>query len=675
QVMRLSATSRQTRESADQTEFGLEEEDSQDVLVLQRTRSSKTLTIEPLEPGIKKDAIAVAIARTAAKFEPTKSRVLVYVQSPETAHAVQRALCSTLDPKNKEISGRIATLTGTMRGYERDALVKNAVFQAFRSDPGRSATLPETHYLISTSAGEVGADWDADHLVCDLTTIESMAQRFGRVNRLGGPERKAQIVLIQQPIDSKTPRSSQLTATLQLLQTLPKTGPWLDASPLAISSMLRKPDAKAGFSPPPRILPTSTILFDAWSCTTFGRELPGKPEVAPYLHGETDWEPPETHVAWRADLSILDRAECTADDLEAVFDAFPLLGLEQLRESSFRVVEALGRLIERLDERRHAGEASLEPRAVLFKGGSIEWVNIRELVGTDRNDRVVAARKLAFATLVLPVELGGLHAGFLDGDAGSPSTPALLDVAELTSKHQPARQRIVIDASGTETTLTGHAVTRGLARKLRLRIPYDEEAGTGATSIEYRVVRGECAEPGTRVLLADHNRDVAVAARAFASAIGGDAGWPELFGAAGQLHDCGKDRTIWQSYAGNPNGQPPIAKGERYLGPQALRGYRHEFGSLNTALLTQPATGISDADRTLMLHLIAAHHGWARPHFEPKAADPTQPSDQARDTAIGAALRFASLQQKYGRWGLAWLESILRCADAAASAATQGNEP
>jgi CRISPR-associated endonuclease/helicase Cas3 len=42
-----------------------------------------------------------------------------------------------------------------------------------------------TVYLVCTSAGEVGVNISGDHLVCDRTTFESMAQRFGRVNRFG----------------------------------------------------------------------------------------------------------------------------------------------------------------------------------------------------------------------------------------------------------------------------------------------------------------------------------------------------------------------------------------------------------------------------------------------------------------------------------------------------------
>jgi hypothetical protein len=35
-------------------------------------------------------------------------------------------------------------------------------------------------------------------------------------------------------------------------------------------------------------------------------------------------------------------------------------------------------------------------------------------------------------------------------------------------------------------------------------------------------------------------------------------------------------------------------------------------------------------------------------------------------------VRFAQLQRRYGHWKLAWLENLLRCADAMASADKEG---
>jgi CRISPR-associated endonuclease/helicase Cas3 len=69
-----------------------------------------------------------------------------------------------------------------------------------------------------------------------------------------------------------------------------------------------------------------------------------------------------------------------------------------------------------------------------------------------------------------------------------------------------------------------------------------------------------------------------------------------------------------------------------------------------------------------VLHLIAAHHGRARPHFSAEEAfDPEHPDSVVRAAASEAPARFARLQRRYGRWGLAYLESLVRVADVVAS--------
>jgi len=73
--------------------------------------------------------------------------------------------------------------------------------------------------------------------------------------------------------------------------------------------------------------------------------------------------------------------------------------------------------------------------------------------------------------------------------------------------------------------------------------------------------------------------------------------------------------------------------------------------------------------KELVLHLVAAHHGRGRPYFP--AEEAYDPEATEKDISIAAAQvpqRFARLQRKYGRWGLAYLESLLRAADYAASA-------
>ncbi len=111
-------------------------------------------------------------------------------------------------------------------------------------------------------------------------------------------------------------------------------------------------------------------------------------------------------------------------------------------------------------------------------------------------------------------------------------------------------------------------------------------------------------------------------------------------------------------------------------------GFRHEMFSLQLAersgrLPTDPAK------RDLVLHLIAAHHGHARP-FAPVVLDDNPPCIEVGGINLtnedrlacpphrldsGVAERFWSLTRRFGWWGLAYLESILRLADQQASAA------
>jgi CRISPR-associated endonuclease/helicase Cas3 len=70
----------------------------------------------------------------------------------------------------------------------------------------------------------------------------------------------------------------------------------------------------------------------------------------------------------------------------------------------------------------------------------------------------------------------------------------------------------------------------------------------------------------------------------------------------------------------------------------------------------------------LILHLIAAHHGRGRPHFPAdEAFDPKYPDERCAEIARQVPRRFALLQRRFGRWGLAYLESLLRAADYLAS--------
>lgn len=110
-------------------------------------------------------------------------------------------------------------------------------------------------------------------------------------------------------------------------------------------------------------------------------------------------------------------------------------------------------------------------------------------------------------------------------------------------------------------------------------------------------------------------------------------------------------------------------------------GFRHEMLSLQLAERYAALPNSSQAAE-LVLHLVASHHGHARP-FAPVIPDPDAPPVFGThdgiaielSTAERAALaaphglhsgipdRFWQLTQQYGWWGLAYLEAILRLAD------------
>ena len=142
---------------------------------------------------------------------------------------------------------------------------------------------------------------------------------------------------------------------------------------------------------------------------------------------------------------------------------------------------------------------------------------------------------------------------------------------------------------------------------------------------------------------------------------------------AARFHDLGKRRLYWQRGIGNMDATRWLAKAGPELRPRLLaEPYRHEFGSLFDAEKEQ-AFRVSATDEELLLHLIAAHHGRGRPHFPTdESFNPDDAHANAQHLAAEVPCRFARLQRRYGRWGIAYLEYLLRAADYAASA---GIEP
>ncbi|MBX9622592.1 MAG: type I-U CRISPR-associated helicase/endonuclease Cas3 [Gemmataceae bacterium] len=630
--------------------------------VWQRLKAKKGIAFHTA--GAEKGAVAGKVGELAVGYAGDEAgpAVLVFVRTLDDIETVVKKL----GPK-----AQVERLTGTIRGRERDGLVEKPVFRRFLPDSkGEKPT--GTVYLVCTSAGEVGIDISADHLVCDLTTLESMAQRLGRVNRRGTGAAKVDVVY-ESPADPKKkddPIEMARRMTLVHLQTLPQRD-WIDgrreASPHELGRLMRRlteaGEREAAFSPPPDCVPTSDILFDAWALTTVRDRLPGRPPIADYLHGVSGWEPPETHVAWRQEVEELNPRFDSEDDRKAreaaerkrlakfaatLLDEYPLKPHELLRDRTDRVFDHLKKLKAPQDT----------PVWLVDEDDAVRVTSLGELVESGKDE-------LAGLTVLLSPKAGGLKGGILAGDEKYDPGRDDYDVAgELFDANgRPRRVRLWTDAEPDGLRLI---------RKIELGGGDDEDAA-GKTWYWYESPQGGDGD-GSRsnkkpVRWQTHTDDVV----RNTTAIVGKLLLPDGMGAAiiraAEWHDLGKLRPLFQRILGNPNRDIPLAKSGANGRRAALdETYRHEFGSLLDAAGRDGFAGLGGyAD--LVLHLIAAHHGRGRPHFPAdEAFDPGRPQADAERVAREVPRRYARLQRRYGRWGLAYLESLLRAADYAASA-------
>lgn len=643
-VMALSATARTKGEV-----FRLTSKDYHDETVKERIHAAKAITFHAVAEE-KKVVERIAELALGDRFKNSGKAILIFVRQVKDVVDLKAKLL-----KEKQ---QVETLTGTLRGYERDGLVENPIFARFMPKPGVT-TANGTVYLVCTSAGEVGVNISADHLVCDLTPLDSMAQRFGRVHRFGLPHNHiARIEIVAPTSDAKDDFGERVKRTREIMERLPARddGTGRSANPSALGELMRTlsdDERGAAFSPQPKILPVTDILFDAWAMTSIREPLPGRPPVDDYLHGVSEYEPPTTQVAWREEVERLGEELPKVHQPDDLLEDFPLKAHELLQDRTDRVVLQLVEMATRYPD------ASMW---IVERDGNTRVSNLSD--ETSAFDKKRVEKALAGCTVLLPPEAGGLLNGLLDGSAVFAADESY-DVADkwIDERGKQRRGRTFGD------------VPRGmrLIRRIDLsQLPEAQDAVDDRKVIWSWFVEPKSADDDgsknarAKELLAAHLGKAGKHAAAIANKLV-DPDEARAITLAAEWHDLGKDRRVWQRSIGNV--KPEIlAKSGPGMRPREITGYRHEFGSLIDVSTLPAFTALHPEQRELLLHTIAAHHGRARPHFPLDVAfDPERPTATADEVARDVPRRFASLQSRYGRWGLAYLESLVRAADALAS--------
>ncbi|MDB5314032.1 MAG: CRISPR-associated helicase Cas3, subtype Dpsyc [Gemmataceae bacterium] len=670
--------------------------------------------------------LIVAEKATGKKHQPELVKVLA-----EQARALAKGGAAAVGV----IVNRVATarllakelgavlLTGRMRPLDRDRVVGEKLGPLVSNAGG---TPPP--FVVATQCIEVGADFDFHALVTECASLDALRQRFGRLNRVAARPTAAAVVVIRGDQIEDTSDDPVYGASLATTWT------WLKAK--AVDGVfdfgvaaVRVATAGEELGPLNAPAPDAPVLFPAHlDCWVQTSPVPAPdPDPAVFLHGPNT-SLPDVQAVFRADLGenagtwaeIV--ALCPPSSAEALpvrLDVFRrwLAGADGTDESGD--VEG--------ETRREPEDDELPPT----DRRALRWA------GPEAKETVVVTDPREIRpgdTLVLPTTAPGVNSlgDFLPGPDGQPTvtdpgdeayqrsrdkailrcTPGLRQLAgipEFAEERDAEFERAVSEALIALAESAPEEWVRRAAGYLanpRNRTVDPHPAGglvvTGKSRLfQFDPTYLDDSEPaesfrGRAVSLVEHSCGVAHYATRFAEGSGLPA---KTYTVAGLYHDLGKldprfQAMVKQSSPRTAVGVPlaksaksPRSKQERDEARQVHRyppGARHEL--LSTAIV-----GKQTSD-DLLLHLIATHHGFARPFVEPIDDETDVPGHLVRHELLGLSFpdhspkqdvatwnielpeRFWRVVRAYGWWGAAHREAVFRLADHAQSRAEQDVE-
>lgn len=557
-------------------------------------------------------------------------------------------------------------------------------------------------YVVATQAVEVAANIDFDALVTESAPLDSLLQRFGRLNRLGrAGESKAVIVL--------RPKGDVVygEATERMWSFL-KERESVDFGVAAMQSALEGHDPEAlglnsSSSRGPLLFPAQLEFWIQTNPTPSPDAA-----VAPFLHGDNALEAADVQVVWREDLKGGEEhcwAELVGLAPPVTTEALPIpfaAARRWLREQSKKIADVEGVAIEEYrEEKRDLGRTVLRWR------------------GLGKSRIVYASEIRPGDTIVVPTTYNGADSYGWNPDFGETldiGDDAINEQAKLGLRRPRLRvnllkgidkvalERLIERFQGSEGESADLSVGNEIAAMLPVAFKGDIRIdSTGKVIIWPYQTRlqspihtpseetdedDESSFIGNPQSIVNHTRGVVERARRYAEGCGLGSEIVDDIALAAELHDLGKYDERYQSWIyGRPFGGRDefLAKScERNTRAdntriRRLAGYpdraRHEASSVIAA---GALSSIGRAhDRDLVLYLIGVHHGYGRPFFpvwddDSSVRFPVGSNGAGAEIGSGRELaridsrwvdRFWSLNRRYGYWGLAYLEGILRRAN------------
>ncbi len=635
-------------------------------------------------------AITDAIPKILTELPAEARLVGIVVNRVKTAREVHRQLA--------EADETVDLITGRMRPMDRAVLLKE-LDEVLDPEKPRSF---DRRYVVATQAIEVGADFSFDALITECAPIDALRQRFGRLDRRGsfesrtGAPAQAWILGVSSEIEGSKddPIYGQSVRNTWNELTRRHGDTAFDVGPRMLTDL--PTDCSAPHHRAPLLLPSH---LDAW-CQT-NPEPPIQPDPRHFLHGLDTQTDSDVEVVYRHDRSsetlricrprpseylsipiaaarawLSNRGEPPVADIDLPRQDVDIDNesslVEVWRNTEVRAVE--------LDDLRPGDVILVDPVRGGIRSGN--WDPAGQDRVSDLGDRAqweygerlvlrVDHRLYSDAPIASPDDDQEVTKGSLDAWLAGHSSDADWFGEACSSLKGKWERRI----SGSEA---GYPI-------LVQRNKVDEATFDGSDETQ--------SQTGLGTTLHDHLNGVGRRTRVYAERLGLEPALVADLELAAELHDIGKVEPRFQrvlvggdevTLASLPE---PLAKsvpGSRWLQVEPV-GFRHELLSVALAE-SNPELLTSAGDPDLVLHLIATHHGHGRPLptvvLDPSPRTITYRVDgvelstetQLLDTpiALEAAGRFWRLQQRYGIYGLAWLETILRLADHRESADPEG---
>ena len=610
-------------------------------------------------------------------------------------------------------------ITGRMRPLDRIDILDRI---APAVDPDSEQLSDTLTVVVATQAIEVGADFSFDALITECAAVDSLRQRFGRLDRRGnyfastGVAARAWIIGPKSVVASSKPDpiyGGSAKITWKELKRRAESGP-VDVSPFSLMDFPN--GAIAPKASAPLLLDT---YMDAWTQTN--PEPIVQPSVEWFLHGidHDRTATPDVSILWRLDMTSevlrlvpprqaeflqvpIDAAKSWLSSSEEVDvtditqmriegnDSYSSL-LGNAEENGCLRWEGFGKIPNYVgvDEIRPGDILIVDPNRGGLKAGS--WDPSSTMPVTDLGDvaQVVYGR---IATMRLDPRLTNMISMPLPADEVDANFPARVRISQWLNQWVSESDSLPDWISETIGRLDSNFdyIAVGLNDESSGNGYYiltERHTDTGRPVVDAATMDGSDESGsliGTGVTLGRHLDGVGIRAGKIAERLGLDPGIVNDIRLAGRLHDLGKvDSRFQEQLVGGDlvalemlneplaKSLPGVRRTWRYP-----TGMRHEVASV--AMIESNKEVLSAAnDKDLVLHLVGTHHGWGRPLL-PIIEDPepqmltykfdghamTAYSDlEESSLALEMADRFWRLVGRYGYHGLAWLETILRLAD------------